>query len=123
MKPFRTLQDIQHQIDFISSQLSLNALQRPFHAEPEVDLLRCCAGGNVPGQLGNLLDLLDPGVDVGLQAVQEGDIGKERLRFDGFHCDSGSRVSALHTAIASEHSKVKEGHYSLLLRLSESDSG
>lgn len=75
MKPLGTLQHIQHQIDFIPAQLLLDTLERAFHAEPKVDLLRRRPGRDVARELGDFLNLFNPGVDVGLEAVEECDVG------------------------------------------------
>ena len=44
----------------LAPQLRLYALQRPLEAQPEADLLRCHAGGNVSHDVGHRLDRFDP---------------------------------------------------------------
>lgn len=74
MEPLRMLQHIQCQHNRLTPQLSLNPLQRPLHAQPEVDFLGGGPGGDVSVEFGDGLDLFDPGVYVGLKLIQEGGV-------------------------------------------------
>lgn len=50
--------------------------------EPEVDFLGGGAGGDVAGEFCDGLDGFDPGVDVGVEGVEEGGVGEEFLGLD-----------------------------------------
>jgi hypothetical protein len=65
------------------------------HAQPEVDFLRSRSGSDIPRQLGDSLNLLDPGVDVGLELVEEGRIGEEGLWLYSIDGDSIARAMTL----------------------------
>lgn len=71
------LEDVERELDGFALELLLDALERLLHAEPEVDLLTRRAARDVAAQLGHGLDLLDPAVDLALQAVEEGRVGEE----------------------------------------------
>ena len=46
-----------------------NALQCPLEAQPEVDILRCRAGGDFSRELGHRLDGFDPRIDMRVERV------------------------------------------------------
>jgi len=89
------LEYIQGESDLLASQLRLDAFQRMLHAQPEVDFLRSRSGSDIPRQLGDSLNLLDPGVDVGLELVEEGRIGEEGLWLYSIDGDSIARAMTL----------------------------
>ena len=60
MRPLCIPQCIHNHPDLFPPQLRFHPLQHPLEAQPEVDLLRCLAGGNVSRELGQCLDGLDP---------------------------------------------------------------
>ena len=76
------LEHTEGKVHFVAAQLRINALESMFHAEPEVDLLRRGAGFDITAELGDGLNLLDPGVDVCLELVEERGVRKETLRLD-----------------------------------------
>jgi hypothetical protein len=81
--------------DRIAAQLILDALERLLHAQPEVDLLARRARGNVAIELGDVLDFLDPRVDLGLNLVEEGRVGLKR-GVDGLGRDARAARPALY---------------------------
>ena len=60
MESLRIPQCVHDHPNLLALQLRLHAFQRPLEAQPEVDLLRCRARGNVPRELGHHLDGFDP---------------------------------------------------------------
>lgn len=57
--------------DLVALELLVDFLERTLHAKPKVDFLDGCTARRVSGHLGDLLDFLDPAVDITLQLVQK----------------------------------------------------
>jgi hypothetical protein len=64
-------QAVHDHVDVLAAELGLDRLERALKREPEVDLLRGSAGGDLAREAGDALDGLDPCVDVRVQEVQE----------------------------------------------------
>ena len=77
MEPLCISQCLHYHPHLLAPQLRLYPLQCPFEAQPEVDLLRCRAGGNVSRELGHRLDGFDPRVDVRVERVEECTVGEQ----------------------------------------------
>jgi len=77
MEPLCIPQCIHDHPHLLAPQLRLYPLQCPLKTQPEVDLLRCRAGGNVSRELGHRLDGFDPCVDVRVERVEERAVGEE----------------------------------------------
>lgn len=76
------LQHVHCQVHLLAFELRIDALERIFHTEPEIDFLRCCTGRDIPRQLGYCLNFFNPRVDIRLKLVEEEGIGEKRLWFD-----------------------------------------
>jgi len=95
MEPLGVLEDVESESNALAVELTGDSLQSSFHAEPEVDLLRSRSRRDVPIELGDGLNLLDPRVDVRLKLVEEGGVDEEGGRGDGVDGDSGRFGAAL----------------------------
>jgi len=71
METLRISQTIHNHIDFLTSQLVLDALQRAFQTEPEIDFLRCSTRSNIAVEFCYRLDGFDPGIHVSMKSIQE----------------------------------------------------
>lgn len=71
MKSFRVFEDGQRKLNGFTLQLTLDAFERPLHRNPEINLLRCRTGSDIPIELCDCLNLLRPGVHVGLKLVEK----------------------------------------------------
>lgn len=57
--------------DGLAAKLRFDSFERLLHAEPEVDLLTSSTTCDITIELGNVLNLFDPAVDLSLQLVEK----------------------------------------------------
>src|SRR6185312_14089312 len=91
-----SFQEIYRKRDFITLDLFFDHFQYFLHIQPKVYFLTCCSTGGVSiklGELGHLLNFLDPAVDLGLKFVEE--CGFEICGIYCVDCDGGSLGFAL----------------------------
>ena len=85
METLRMAEDVESKDDRLALELLLDALEGLLHAEPEVDLLARGPARDVAVELRDILDLLDPAVDLSLELVQESRVAEE-TRLDRLDC-------------------------------------